>query len=54
VAIEVDDGVLRDRDTRTLLVIRRFAVRHDHVQAVDRAALEEADQNRAVRAGKGR
>ena len=46
-AVEIHDVARSDRDPRALLVIRRLAVRNDHVQAVHGAALEETNENRA-------
>ena len=46
VPVQVDHLVGRYGDARTLGVIRGFAMRHDHVQPIDRAALEQAHQNR--------
>ncbi len=54
VPIEIDDGLLGHGDAWPLLVVQRVAVGNDHVQTIDRAALEEADKNGTVRAGKGR
>src|SRR5438270_269178 len=53
-AVEVDDGVLArlarlvNRDLRSKLVVISLAVRHDHVEAVHRAALEYRDQSLAT------
>src|SRR2546427_6426676 len=49
VPVQVDHVVLRYGDTRTLPVVQGVAVRHDHVESVHGAALEEADENWAVR-----
>src|SRR3989442_3760067 len=49
VAVEVDDVRCRHRYPRPFPVIQGVAVRHDHVEPVHGAALEEADENRAVR-----
>src|SRR2546423_11045363 len=48
VSIEIDDRVLGNGDARALLVVQRVTVRDDHVQAIDRTALEKANENRAV------
>src|SRR5436190_1862941 len=53
VPVEIDHRLPWDGDARALLVIGRLTVRDDHVQAVDRAALEEADENRAAGGGEG-
>ena len=47
-AVEIYDRVGGNRDARPLLVIRRLAMRDDHVQAVHRAALEKANESRTV------
>src|SRR5688500_14565965 len=55
--IKIDRAVcltrLRDRDTAPQIVILRFSVRDDHIQTVDRTALEDSDQHfllaRAIR-----
>src|SRR6266705_5880682 len=52
-AVQVDHVGARHRDARALGVVRRFAVRHDHVQAVHGAALEEADESAAARRAGG-
>src|SRR5437016_14664979 len=54
VAGEIDDVRSGDGDARPLAVVQRVAVRHDHVEPVHGAALEEADENRAVEGGGGR
>src|SRR5260370_41021932 len=54
VPVEIDDRVLRHGDARPLLVVQRGAVRYDHVQTIDRAALEQADENRMVGWNDGR
>src|SRR5713101_9508755 len=54
VPVEIDDRVLRHGDARPLLVVERVAVRNDHVQTIDRAALEQADENRTVGRPDGR
>src|ERR1051326_954564 len=43
-AVEIDDVVARDGDRRTRVVVRLLRVRHDHVQAIDRAALKNRDE----------
>src|SRR2546423_8987559 len=48
VTIEVHDVIRGNRDAWALLVVQRLAMRDDHVQTVHRAALEEADEDRAV------
>src|SRR6266540_1500984 len=48
VAVEVDQVLRGNRDARPLFVIQRIAVRDDHVQSVHGAALEEANEDRAV------
>jgi len=47
-AVEIHDVAGRNRDARALLVVRRLAMRDDHVQSIYGAALEEADENRTV------
>src|SRR5215213_5454912 len=46
--IEVDCSIrltrFRHADRRAQIVIRAFAVRHDHVQSIDRASLEDRNQ----------
>ena len=49
-AVEIDGGMgrsvrARDRDGGTHGVISGFAVRHDDIQAIDRSALKDDDQN---------
>ena len=39
-AVEIDDVAGRNRDAGALLVVRRLAMRDDHVQPVHGAALE--------------
>ena len=53
-AVEIHDVAGRNRDARALLVVRRLAMRDDHVQPVDGAALEEAHENRTVGRSDGR
>ena len=51
-AIEIETAVrlarLRDGDARTQLVVPRLEERHDDVQAVGRAPLEDGDQDLAA------
>ena len=49
VAVEIDDVRSGDGDARPLAIVQRVAVRHDHVEPVYGAALEEANQDAAVR-----
>src|SRR5881397_3844938 len=51
--VEIDDVGRRNGDARTFLVIGTLAVGHDHVEAIDGAALEEANQNRTGRWAEG-
>ena len=53
-AVEIYDRVGGNRDARPLLIIRRLAMRDDHVQSVDGAALEEANERRTVGRSDGR
>ena len=53
-AVEIHDVGGRNRDARALLVIGRLAVWDDHVQSVDGAALEEANERRMVGRSAGR
>ena len=41
----------RDRDRRPQIVVSAFAKRHDHVQAINRAALKNRNQRLAPAAG---
>src|SRR5436190_24117669 len=50
-AVEVDDIGPGNRDARPLVVIQRLAMRNDHVETINRAALVEAHQNWAARGG---
>ncbi len=55
-AVEIDDAILagaRDGERRPHLVVRGFAVRHDDVEAVGGAALEDHDEALAAAAGLG-
>ncbi len=54
VPVQVDHVVLRYGDTRTLAVVQGVAVRHDHVESVHGAALEQTNQHAAVRRTGGR
>src|SRR5215510_8247568 len=45
VPVQVDHVLRGDRDARALLVVQPLAMRHDHVEPIDGAALEEANQN---------
>ena len=48
VPVEVHDVLRRYGDAGPLAVVQRVAVGYDHVEPVDGAALEEADQDRMV------
>jgi hypothetical protein len=56
--VQVDGAVLATRachgDRRTQLVVLRLSVRDDHVEAVDRSALEDRDEQAAIRSGRRR
>ena len=54
VAVEIDDVRGGHGDARPLAIVQRVAVRHDHVEPVHRAALEETNQNAAIRRTGGR
>ncbi len=43
-SVQIDDIPLRNIDRRTHGVVRGFSMRHDHVQAVGRAPLEDHHQ----------
>ena len=47
-SVQVDHIGLRDGDARALAIVQRVPVRHDHVEPVYGAALEEADEGRTV------
>src|SRR5262245_23671889 len=48
VPVQVDHVLRWDRDARALLVVQPLAMRHDHVQPIDGAGLEEANQTWTV------
>src|ERR1044071_3788741 len=52
--VEIDDVFRWNGDARAFLIVGALAVGHDHVEAVDGAALEEAHESRAVGGGTGR
>jgi hypothetical protein len=55
--VEIDSAIShvggRDCDARARRVVVAFAERHDHVQPVNRAALENRDQHLAARRTSG-
>ena len=46
-----DGGRARHGESRAQIVIGSFAVRHHHIQAIGRAALENGDQDLLARVG---
>src|SRR5690348_3277625 len=53
IAIQIHDVAPGHRDPGAFLVVERVTVRNDHVESVHGAALEEADENPAVRRNDG-
>ena len=54
VAVQVDHVLLRHGDARPLAVVQGIAMRHDHVEPVHGAALEQTNQDRTAIGGSGR